>query len=149
VFLEKRSSQNLHRNGLVSVFLRKLEYCTGILFLTTNRVSEFDEAILSRIHLLLKYENLNKDARKNIWTSFLKKAQTQKGAAKIGPKHLESLVKAELNGRQIKNAVAAAYALATKQGAPLTYSHLQQAVKTSENFIREFYGVHVVNSLYR
>jgi SpoVK/Ycf46/Vps4 family AAA+-type ATPase len=74
VFLEKRSSQNLHRNGLVSVFLRKLEYCTRILFLTTNRVSEFDDAILSRIHLLLKYENLNKDARKNIWTSFLKKA---------------------------------------------------------------------------
>jgi SpoVK/Ycf46/Vps4 family AAA+-type ATPase len=74
VFLKRRLSQNLHRNGLVSVFLRKLEYCTGILFLTTNRVSEFDEAILSRIHLLLKYENLNKDARKNIWTSFLKKA---------------------------------------------------------------------------
>jgi hypothetical protein len=73
----------------VSVFLRKLEYCTGILFLTTNRVSEFDD------------ENLNKDARKNIWTSFLKRAQTQKGAAKIGPKHLESLVKAELNGRQV------------------------------------------------
>ena len=101
VFLERRSSQNLHRNGLVSVFLRKLEYCTRILFPTTNRVSEFDEAILSRIHLLLKYENLNKDTRKNIWTSFLKKAQTQKGAAKIGPKYLESLVKAELNGRQV------------------------------------------------
>ena len=38
---------------------------------------------------------------------------------------------------QIKNAVAAAHALATKQGAPLAYSHLQQAIKTSENFIRE------------
>jgi len=45
VFLERRSSQNLHRNGLVSVFLRKLEYCTRILFLTTNRVSEFAGSI--------------------------------------------------------------------------------------------------------
>jgi hypothetical protein len=50
---------------------------------------------------------------------------------------------------QIKNAVAAAHALATKQGAPLAYSHLQQAIKTSENFIREFYGVHAVNSIYK
>ncbi len=101
MFLEKYSSQNLHRDGLVSVFLRKLEYCTGILFLTTNRVSEFDETILSRIHLLLRYENLSKNARKIICPSFLKKTQTQKGAATIGPKHLESLMEAELNGRQV------------------------------------------------
>ena len=47
----------------MSVFLRKLEFCTGILFLTTNRVSEFDEAILSRIHLLLRYNNLTSDAQ--------------------------------------------------------------------------------------
>lgn len=37
VFLKRRSSQNLHRNSLVAVFLRKLEYCAGILFLTTRR----------------------------------------------------------------------------------------------------------------
>src|SRR5436853_3242177 len=85
----------------MSVFLRKFKYYTRILFLTTNRVSEFDEVILSRIHLLLKYENLNKDTRKNIWTNFLKKAQTQKGVTKIKPKHLKSLVKAELNNRQV------------------------------------------------
>ena len=101
MFLEKHLSQNLHRNGVMSVFLRKLEYCTRILFLTTNRVSEFDEAILSRIHLLIRYDNLKKDARKNIWTSFLERAHTYKGAAKIGPKHLESLVEAELNSRQV------------------------------------------------
>jgi SpoVK/Ycf46/Vps4 family AAA+-type ATPase len=59
VFLERRSSQDLVRNGLVSVFLRKLEYCEGIMFLTTNRVSEFDEAILTRVHLMLRYDHLN------------------------------------------------------------------------------------------
>jgi SpoVK/Ycf46/Vps4 family AAA+-type ATPase len=101
VFLERRSSQNLHRNGLVSVFLRKLGYCTRILFLTTNRVSEFDEAILSRIHLLLRYENLKKKARENIWKSFLKQAETQNRAVTISPKHLGSLTEAELNGRQV------------------------------------------------
>jgi ATPase family associated with various cellular activities (AAA) len=117
VFLERRSSQDLHRNGLVSVFLRKLEYCTGILFLTTNRVSEFDEAILSRIHLLLRYENLKKKARKNIWKSFLKQAETQNGAVIIGPKHLESLTEAELNGRQVCQLFHI-----SPQGLPLTAS---------------------------
>lgn len=38
VFLEKRNMQDIHRNALVSVFLRQLEYFQGILFLTTNRV---------------------------------------------------------------------------------------------------------------
>ena len=66
VFLERRSSQDLVRNGLVSVFLRKLEYCEGVMFLTTNRVAQFDEAILTRIHLMLRYDDLNQAARTTI-----------------------------------------------------------------------------------
>lgn len=38
VFLEKRNMHDIHRNALVSIFLRQLEYYQGILFLTTNRV---------------------------------------------------------------------------------------------------------------
>ena len=64
VYMEQRTKENLGRNQLVSVFLRMLEYCKGILFLTTNRVSDFDEAILSRIHLMLKYDALGLNARK-------------------------------------------------------------------------------------
>ena len=37
VFLEERSQADLHRNALVSVFLRVLEYYDGILILTSNR----------------------------------------------------------------------------------------------------------------
>jgi hypothetical protein len=40
-----------------------------------------------------------------------------------------------------KNVVAAALALAKKCGTELSYAHLNQAVKISEDFIREFYGV--------
>jgi hypothetical protein len=39
VFLQQRTSSDLVRNGLVSVFLSKLEYCKGIMFLTRNRVT--------------------------------------------------------------------------------------------------------------
>jgi hypothetical protein len=62
-------------------------------------VSEFDEAILSRIHLLLRDENLKKKARKNIWKGFLRQAGTQNGVVTIGPKHLESLTEADRIGK--------------------------------------------------
>ena len=51
LFLKYFSSQHL-------IFLRKIKYYKGIIFLTTNRVSNFDEAILSRIYLILKYNEL-------------------------------------------------------------------------------------------
>ena len=56
VFLERRSLHDMQRNSLVSVFLRTLEYYSGILFMTTNRVRTFDDAFKSRIHVPLKYE---------------------------------------------------------------------------------------------
>ena len=101
VYMERRSTHDVARNKLVSVFLRKLEYCEGIMFLTTNRVSDFDEAILSRIHLMLKYEKLGLSARSQIWKHFLHRARTSQGAAVIARKDMERLVATELNGRQI------------------------------------------------
>lgn len=38
VFLEARSTHELERNKIVSIFLRTLEYYEGIMFMTTNRV---------------------------------------------------------------------------------------------------------------
>lgn len=40
------------------MFLRVLEYYSGILFLTTNRVGTMDEAFKSRIHVSLYYAPL-------------------------------------------------------------------------------------------
>ena len=53
VFLAKRKMHDIHRNSIVSVFLRILEYYKGLLFLTTNRVGSFDEAFKSRVHISL------------------------------------------------------------------------------------------------
>jgi SpoVK/Ycf46/Vps4 family AAA+-type ATPase len=100
VYLRARSSDHVH-NSLVSVFLRKLEYYQGIMFLTTNRVTDFDEAMQSRIHLTLKYSTLNLATRKGIWTSFLKMAETLKGEAICAPKELEELAEKPLNGREV------------------------------------------------
>ncbi|PTB63012.1 P-loop containing nucleoside triphosphate hydrolase protein [Trichoderma citrinoviride] len=59
VFLTRRNVTDIQRNALVSVFLRVLEYYSGILFLTTNRVGAIDEAFRSRIHISLNYKYLD------------------------------------------------------------------------------------------
>lgn len=71
VFLERRSVHDIHRNALVSIFLRLLEYFKGLLFLTTNRVEHFDEAFHSRIHIAIRYSDLDQKAKLQIWKTFL------------------------------------------------------------------------------
>ncbi|KAG0645018.1 26S proteasome regulatory subunit [Hyphodiscus hymeniophilus] len=148
VYLERRSNQDLVRNGLVSVFLRKLEYCEGIIFLTTNRVAQFDEAILSRVHLTLRYDVLDRETKTKIWTQFLNRSPTAQGLHTVSSKQLEGLVSHRLNGRQIKNIVATAHAMATKEKCPIKIEHLAKAVAINERFVREFYGKGKTDGMY-
>lgn len=101
VYLEQRTTKDVGRNKLVSVFLRNLEYCDGIMFLTTNRISDFDEAILSRIHLMLKYKDLNTNVRSQIWEHMLHRARTSQGNAVVARNEVERLAKTAFNGRQV------------------------------------------------
>jgi SpoVK/Ycf46/Vps4 family AAA+-type ATPase len=100
-FTERRTSLHGAHNRLVTVFLRKLEYYEGILFLTSNRATEFDEAVLSRIHLKIKYEDLTKESRGQIWSHFLSKARTHHGSAYVEKHELQLLESMALNGRDV------------------------------------------------
>lgn len=53
-----------------------MEYYKGTMFLTTNRLQDFDDAFQSRIHLTIYYEPLDSVRRANIWGNFLKKVQS-------------------------------------------------------------------------
>jgi hypothetical protein len=55
----------------VAIFLRKIEFFDRVFFLTTNLINDFDAAILNRIHLKMKYEDLDQSARKIIIAQFL------------------------------------------------------------------------------
>lgn len=104
VFLEARQPHDIHRNSLVSVFLRLTEYYQGILFLTTNRVETFDEAFQSRIHMGIRYENLQPKARKKIWQHHVGKveAMAEKSDAKrFSEVDFDELSKRNMNGRQV------------------------------------------------
>ncbi|QGM96826.1 ATP-binding protein [Methylocystis parvus] len=63
----KRRDDNIAMNAVVGVFLRVLEYFNGLLFLTTNRVDDIDEAIVSRCIALIRYYPPDADARRRIW----------------------------------------------------------------------------------
>ncbi|KAI3327316.1 ATPase [Xylariaceae sp. AK1471] len=109
VFLEARSTHDLERNKVVSIFLRTLEYYQGILFMTTNRVDNIDAAFQSRIHVSLEYPDLTQESRKQIWRSFLTAASLENSVSETD---LDQLSEISLNGRQIKNVLKTAQLLA-------------------------------------
>ncbi|KAB8261540.1 hypothetical protein BDV32DRAFT_148499 [Aspergillus pseudonomiae] len=148
VFMENRASYHSNHNRLVTIFLRKLEYYEGLLFLTTNRVMEFDEAVLSRIHLKIKYADLTKDARRGILTSFLADARTAQGPPVVEPSELDRLASTRLNGRDVKNLVSIAQALAAVDKSPVTYRYLENAAKANDKFDEEFSSKGLMDTLY-
>jgi hypothetical protein len=155
VYLESRVSGDLQRNSLVSIFLRALEYYQGLLFLTTNRIGTFDEALISRIHVVLHYPDFTDAERQTIWQTSFRKLDDERPDIKLGPGVMdyaldhEELKKLKWNGREIRNAFNTIVALAEfdaekkrrlKPGdeksvvVKLERSHLKQVVEMSGNF---------------
>lgn len=115
-----------HRSHL-PVFLRVLEYYAGILFLTTNRIGDFDEAFASRIHMSLHYPaldevstvkvfRLNLNLIKNRLKDRIKIEEDEIIAAAC--QHWREQKHARWNGRQIRNACQTALALAEFDAQP-------------------------------
>ena len=128
IVVERRNTKDLKRNALVGILLRQLEYFNGVLFLTSNRVSVFDEAVHSRVTIALKYKALSRRSRLEVWRVLLDAA----GVPDIDPTEL-SLHK--MNGRQIKNAIRLGEALARAHGEALTVKHLQHTISVSKEFL--------------
>ncbi|OGM39133.1 hypothetical protein ABOM_012243 [Aspergillus bombycis] len=148
VFIENGASYHSNHNLLVTIFLRKLEYYESLLFLTTNRVIEFDEAVLGCIHLKIKYADLTKDTRRGILTSFLTDARSAQGPPVIEPSELNRLASTKLNGRDIKNLVSIAQALAAVDKSRVTYQYLENAAKANDKFDEEFSSKGLMDTLY-
>ena len=73
------------------------------MLLTTNRVTEFDPAALSRIHLKVKYDDLKSKAKSEVWGNFLARACTSYGAPSISADELQRLSNTHLNGREVRS----------------------------------------------
>lgn len=151
IFLEARNSTEIQRNALVCVMLRLLEYYSGCLFLSSNRsAGSIDAAIASRITVMLGYPPLDEEGRTKVWKNLVELvppqpidpitgavldriAKSKRKASKYRVAFSESDYQSlatgyKLNGRQIKNSIVLARALARERGMPLSLPILQRAV---------------------
>ncbi|MBI2449985.1 MAG: AAA family ATPase [Candidatus Nealsonbacteria bacterium] len=87
----------------IQAVLRNLERLErGILWLTTNRPIDIDPAINSRIRCQICFPALDDEKRKKVWQGIFSENLSVSG---LTEKILCELVKFEINGREIKNAV--------------------------------------------
>jgi AAA+ superfamily predicted ATPase len=105
-----------------------LEYFEGILFLTTNRINAFDKAVRSRVHMALNFPKLTSQSRFKLWETFIVKVAEHSRSGWCDDAFLGLLAERELNGRQIKNAVRTAHALAVSKQQSLGKENLLSAL---------------------
>jgi SpoVK/Ycf46/Vps4 family AAA+-type ATPase len=86
------------KHALTSILLRMLEYQSGIVFLTTNRLSDFDTALFSRVHVTLKFEQLSAESCEFIW-----KRMAMQTEHSLSEEDFKALSRIPLDGRTIKN----------------------------------------------
>lgn len=124
IFLEKRSENDIQRNAMVGIFLRLLERHTGVMFLTTNRAEQLDEAFRSRISVIFKYPKLSEETRLQIWKNLL-----HASSCVVSEEDVCALSKCDINGRQIKNAIRMAQSLALSDNVPIDKQYLDDVIE--------------------
>lgn len=110
--------------------------------LTTNQIAQFDVAVHSRIHVAIKYDQLNAEQTKSIFEGFLKPL-AERGLVKdiqgITEWLEEDVIKKGLDGRQIRNIVTSALAIARAQGKDrLERNHIKLMLNNVKDFKDEF-----------
>lgn len=124
IFLEKRSENDVQRNAMVGIFLRLLERHTGVMFLTTNRAEQLDEAFRSRISVIFKYPKLSAETRLQIWKNLL-----HASSCVLDETDVIALSTHDINGRQIKNAIRMAQSLALTDQVQVNKEYLDDVIE--------------------
>ena len=116
VYIRKRDN-DLEHNAIVAGFLRTLEYFDGLLFMTTNRMDDVDDAILSRCIAVIRYDTPPADAARQLWRTL----SAQFGADIPEPLQEELLARyPQISGRDIKEMIKLATRYCAYKGLPLT-----------------------------
>lgn len=82
------------------------------MFLTTNRFETIDIAFKSRIHLAIFLPHLSTDGKRQLWRTSIVRACGDKPPRWLNRRFLDRAAEASVNGREIKNLVCMAHALA-------------------------------------
>ena len=105
--------------------------------MTTNRPGDIDEAFVSRLHVSLELNSPGKEERAKLWRIFIKDLdmpeKDQRALMDFATKRFDE---DNLNGRQIRNTVRVALALAKLQGSNVEPAHLEEVVKIGRKYAR-------------
>jgi hypothetical protein len=105
------------------VFLTKLEYYQGIVFLTTNCFSRINYAFQSRVDLLLPYHDLDSQALKQVWHNrFFEHFRPDR--FDVSPDEIDQPSELLLNSREINNLLKSAQLLSSRMGRKATANRL-------------------------
>jgi len=118
VYVHERGN-DMQQNAIVGVFLRVLEYQGSVLFLTTNRPDDVDDAIASRCVARLSYAAPSAEEQAEIWRVLAEAAQIPLDAATIRQLVADN---PGISGRDVKNLLKLARLLAGTHA--LTVEHV-------------------------
>ncbi|KAL2045967.1 hypothetical protein ABVK25_011892 [Lepraria finkii] len=140
VFLESRVRESdPNRNALVSVLLRVLEYYQGIMILTTNRIKSLDAAVQSRIHLAVRFDDLNQTQMQNVFSTVLQKYRVEGGNMEDIKYKFKDYLKdnknLRLNGREIRNVIFSAHAMALhSKKKSMSWDEIREVLAATRDF---------------
>jgi hypothetical protein len=82
VYIRARGD-DVNQNAIVGVFLRVLEYYQGVLFMTTNKEEDVDDAIKSRLTAHVRYGKPSNEQRAVVWRLYCENAGLELSTADI------------------------------------------------------------------
>lgn len=120
VYIRARG-EDIEQNAIVGVFLRVLEYYRGILFLTSNRGTIIDDAVLSRCTAIIEYPVPTEEDLAKIW-----QVLAANYGVEIDAKQAKAWAKefVGVSGRSVKNLLKLSRMYAKSNGEPITLTSL-------------------------
>ncbi|KAI2466178.1 hypothetical protein F4781DRAFT_445414 [Annulohypoxylon bovei var. microspora] len=127
------------------------------MFLTSNCVGAFDQAFQSRIHITPGITEFSESVRKQVWAIFIKylgrkringlpPLLTEAQCKGLGQEVLKSWSREPSNGRQIRNCVRSALALAQNKQETLSAKHFNTVIKLGNIFAQYMTKLHKVEA---
>lgn len=102
VYIHERGD-DIQQNAIVGVFLRVLEYYRGVLFMTSNRGTVVDDAIMSRATAWIQYTYPDAERLKRIWTVLAAQYDVPMGTLLRDSLVKHPVMGVNTSGRTVKN----------------------------------------------
>jgi hypothetical protein len=117
-------SNDRFANAQTNYLLQRIETYTGIVILTSNARTRFDEAFMRRLDVIVEFTQPGPQERRGLWTAHLGRDHA---VADADLNRLSAM--AEMAGGHIRNVVLTAAVLAQEQGKAIAWPDIAAALR--------------------